>query len=782
MDRVIAWDARGQNHYCKSRNSSDLAGGESYILRAFMSAYHVTKDPYWLRRMSMHTDSLISVSWDFPDTGAYNACYADGFLGWGTRDYSDQYDEYMVHEAHVTTPIAELVAEVYKDSTLWPEFGDRAQTYFAFLADQIAAKWLRLWPGTPPATFRWGQTIREWGGLGYIPNNQYAAFASMLLFLDDVVRTPRYGGLHPGEPPSIYRARAVEMGEYFKRRLTLVPVNDAYLWKYHDTSSGSEDASHANLELELAWYLNERGLVFADLEMHRFARTLTGIMWNKSLTSPAVNYSVGGAGDWSGTDYMWGWSLYGKFDPLLWRVLERYYAGKTNDASPYGIATAARLQRFRDTFLSRGIIVPERLLVIDDGDQVIRPGETATIGVLVRNIGNARDSIAVRIAGFASLVMISGSDSAIVAVDSGGTALAEFQVRAPLDVVTRRVSVTAFVGFLSSTINVTIGFPSAVFIEGTPPQDGVTHNAFYGLLTPVPHRLICADGETLTTATLLRFESVIWRAAWAIPTVQQRDTLAKFMDMGGNLLITGGGVLPEWANRSLEDSVFFARYFKVTGATDVRDSLAGLGASVRPFNPVALTAMGTSQRFLRTSPVVHFDVLRSFAPQNAQVIFAATDAQLKPKVLPDSVGGVGIDSTYNALLFGWDLDDMAPNTTRTVLTYALAWFKSPTSVDLNDTVGPTLAGHIEITAAPNPFNPQTTITARGLTPGVTARLQVTNALGQRCWSEKNTRPGSEWTVRWDGRNAEGRYFGTGTYLVTIEQGATRKTARIQLLR
>jgi hypothetical protein len=155
---------------------------------------------------------------------------------------------------------------------------------------------------------------------------------------------------------------------------------------------------------------------------------------------------------------------------------------------------------------------------------------------------------------------------------------------------------------------------------------------------------------------------------------------------------------------------------------------------------------------------------------------------LKPKVLPDSVGGVGIDSTYNALLFGWDLDDMAPNTTRTVLTYALAWFKSPTSVDLNDTVGPTLAGHIEITAAPNPFNPQTTITARGLTPGVTARLQVTNALGQRCWSEKNTRPGSEWTVRWDGRNAEGRYFGTGTYLVTIEQGATRKTARIQLLR
>jgi len=782
MARMIAWDGKYADSYHRTRDSGTLAWGESYVLRAFMSAYHVTKDPYWLGRVCTHADSLIVYAWDHPDTGYYDPAYADGFLGWGTAHYSDQYDEYMVHEGHVMTPVAELVAEVFKDSTLWEEFGGRAQTYMAFLTDHIAAKWLRLWPGTPPASFKWGLTVREWYGLDYAPHNQYAVFGAMLLFMDDVVRTARYAQLKPGDPPTIYRQRAVEMGEYFKRHLLYLPAYDAYSWKYHD-NSGAEDASHANLELEFAWWLNERDLVFTDLDMQRFARTLTSIMWNKSLTAPAVNMSTAGTGDWSGTDYLWGWSLFGKFDPLLWRILERYYAAKTGDTSPYGMATVARLQRFRDTFLNHGILVPERLSVIDDGDRVIRPGETARIGVTVRNIGNARDSIIVRISGLDPLVIASGTDSVIAAVDSGAATLVEFVVRAPVDVTTKRVSITARVGSLSVTGQVTVGSPSTVFVEGTPPaDDGITHNAFYAALTPPVHRWTWAEGDTFSTAALFRFESVVWRAAWALPTPQQRDTLARFLDMGGNLLITGGGVLPAWITRSPEDSLFFARYFKVTGAVDVHDSLAGLGVSVRPFDPMAFTAMGTSRRYLRSSPVVHFDVLNSFGPPQKQIIFSATDAQFNPKVLPDSIGGVGIDSTYRALLFGWDLDDMSSNTSRTVVTLALTWLRSPTSVRAGEYPRPDAVREIELSVAPNPFNPHTTITARGLKLGEPARISVVNVLGQVCWSTGNPRPGTEWRVMWNGRNLQGEFVGTGTYFVAIEQGDARKATRIQLVR
>jgi len=779
-DRIYAWGAstKDSDAFLKTANSANLAWGESYVLRAFMSAYRLTGDTYWLRRVCTHADSLIAHARDFPEGEYYDPVYADGYLGWGCKNYSDQYDEYMVHDGHVTTPVAAFVAEVYKDSTLWDEFGARAQTYFAFIADNIAAKWLAITPRTSSGT---GETLRLWRGWSFLPHNQYAAFASLLLFLDDAANTPRFAAVHPERVTTVYGQRAREMGTYFRSRLQLNPASNSYSWAYLGYGSG-EDASHANLELELAWWLNERGAVFTDLDMERFARTLTTRMWNKSFNPPLVNKSTEGNDDWTGAEGVWGWSLYSKFDPLLWRILERYYSALPT-VRHHQVATLAHLQRFRDVFLNSGIILPEGVIVIDDGDQVLRPGERAKIGISVRNVGVQRDSAKVWLSQYAPLVIAPGGDTTSVVVEPGASARATFDVQVPGDVATRQITIVGYADFLPATGSVTTGYPDVAFVEGLPGADGLAHNQFYSSLTTVAHRWVHSETDTFTTVALRNFDAIVWRAAWAVPAPQQRDSLAKFLDMGGNLLITGGGVLPAWIGRSTEDSLFFARYFKVTGAIDVYDSLQGLTPSVRAKNPAALSAIGGSKRNFRTSPPIHFDVLHTFAPEDQTIIFAATDAQLVPKMLPDSVGGVGIDSTYNALLFGWDFDDVSSViATKSMITYLLAWFKSPTSVESGGTMRPTPTSALRIVASPNPFNPATTITARGLAQGIAARIAVTNVLGQECWSSTNARPGPEWSVVWNGRNQRGESMGTGTYFVIIEQGDARKATRIQLVR
>ncbi len=82
-----------------------------------------------------------------------------------------------------------------------------------------------------------------------------------------------------------HRERAVAIGRYIKRRLTVTP-EDAWFWGYWlpdapvtepapRTSVKGEDTSHAGLSMRLALELGRDGHVFHDEDMRRFARTVT---------------------------------------------------------------------------------------------------------------------------------------------------------------------------------------------------------------------------------------------------------------------------------------------------------------------------------------------------------------------------------------------------------------------------------------------------------------------------------------------------------------------------
>jgi hypothetical protein len=84
---------------------------------------------------------------------------------------------------------------------------------------------------------------------------------------------------------------------------------------------------------------------------------------------------------------------------------------------------------------------------------------------------------------------------------------------------------------------------------------------------------------------------------------------------------------------------------------------------------------------------------------------------------------------------------------------------------------------------PNPFNPETTIPLRVSTAGGPLRLEVFNAAGQRIRTlVDEVLPAGQRSVSWDGRDSDGRFVSSGTYIYRAITDAGVHTRRMTLLR
>ena len=757
------------DRYYTTTNSGNLAWGESYILRAVMEAYLLTGDRDHLRRMAMHADSLFAVARDVPEgVECDTTIYQDGYLGWGSTAYSDGYDEFIVHDGHFCGPLAQYIAVVFADSTLWEEFGQKAQEHLAFLQQNVVSKWMPYLEGevSYPVTDPWGITMRQWAGLLRVPHNQYSAFGLLLLALDDLTRTPRYQALYPDEEHPEYRRLAVEMGEFFQEYV-VTRANDAYQWTY-GPGDRDEDISHANLELEFVVALHDRGLVFDDADMVGFGRTITRILWNGDLEYPRFAKNVSGNGDDTWSERMWGWGLFGQHYPLAWYLIDRYFQERVYEngetiRTSYVLVAMARLQRTRQSFLSGGLLMPVGFEVNDeDGDGLVRPGESAEIGIHVRNFGFSADSSWVRIGDLAPLQSAVGAESLLVRVEPGSTEVASLGVFGPPELQTAGLTMKLQAGYYELPADVAVGAPSVMFVQGVaPPADHGHEDAFFSslYLSEPPHRLYYKCDSSLTPQALNNYRVVIWRCGRALPSTDEIGMLADYLDRGGHLVLTGGGVFREIIQRSEEDSLFMVNYLRITNAYDVTDSLEGLSVTVGATSSSRFTGIGSSSMPLRTTTEtgarpVPCDVFETSGPDDQTVTIAAKDGAGTVRALPTSIAGLGVDSTYHAVVLGWDFDDMYSTTVDPLMLIlsALSWLESPTSVSRDDALHP---AELAVDPFPNPFNPVTNLRISGLELGKPALVIVTNVLGQRVDSMTLMPTAGEHTIQWEPRTSSG---------------------------
>jgi len=786
---VATWDANYADAHYRAMDSGTLAWGEAYILRAFMAAYRLTADPYWLGRVADHADSILANARDIPAEGVYDSVYADGRRGWGTGTYSDQgYDEYMVHDGHFCTPIAAYTAEVHNNPDLWDEFGARATAHFDTLLTHVVNKWLNVLKADRGT----GITLREFGGFEHMPHNQYAAFGSLLLFVDDTITSPRWMALHPVTPGNevSYLPWAIEMGAFFKDDLR-IDADDAYRWGYWP-GGGSEDISHANLTLEFAWHLHERGLVFDTTDVRRFANTMTRAMWNGDLVDVGLNKYNTAGDDFVWTSYTWGWSLFTAADPLLWHVLNNDFRHKANITSPYQLTAALRLERLRPWVRATagGAIFPTDLHLDDDGDQVLRHLEGAHFNITFTNLGITRDSAEVHFPNYNWFSgLVEGAPSGHIALDPDSSTVYPLTALGLHDVEPNSRPFTVEVGHLSRTFVIPVGNPDFLAVNGAAPGD-LPYDPDVGYYLP-EGRLdwTHAASDTLSATALGNFRTLYWRAAYALPTPGERDAIASFLDAGGNLLLTGGGgTLAQWAHRSEQDSLFFVNYLGITNVADVGDSIAGMDVEFEVIDANAFTGAGSRGRSLGTAewPVRRIEVMGTTADSAYTVVLRLEHpgTGAAPK-LPHTVVGLGVERTYNAIVLGFDHAQIVPAlATYHALRAAFDWLETPTAIQ--GEASSIRKDELRIGAWPNPFNSRTTIAVRGLEVGSTASVTVVAATGQTVVRRHVVPTGDSLLVPWDGRDDSGRSLGSGTYLVTVTQrvGATvrRSVTRVSLLR
>lgn len=270
-------NASGGDWYIDQNNeTAQLAWGESYVLWSLAAMARATDQPLYFDRLARHLDALLLQRDDARGVADYR-----GISGacWRNTSYQPQGQPYCyaVHSGMLIYPMAEfarLVADWrHRDALAYDgqTYAAKAAAYTAAAAETVAYH-DDEWDPAGYYVFRGDATFLEYAGVDQ-PLNQSNAMGLALLVLHDVTGDPAY------------RDKAVALAERFKAQLTL-GADDAYLWNYWGGAyaGDGEDISHAAINVEFAVRAAERGLVFTDGDVDRFANTFLARIYRDDAT------------------------------------------------------------------------------------------------------------------------------------------------------------------------------------------------------------------------------------------------------------------------------------------------------------------------------------------------------------------------------------------------------------------------------------------------------------------------------------------------------------------
>lgn len=325
----------GKGYSEETNDNGQLAWAESYILLAYMEMYRATRDRDYLRRLVEHFDRVLR---NRDDVRGISDTYAGRPLaGWGAVKYSKgKWHVWIVHTGMITLGPAEFVRMVKADRWLQREFGAKGQEYRRRIEECIrdADQYWRNGPARDEGYY-YSPHLQN-----VLPLNQQNAMGSVLI---EMWRAT--GNL-------IYRDKAERLARFFRNRLrTGDPrlYDWAYWPKLDADDRGSEDISHASLNVDFAVRCIAEGFVFNRRDAERFANT-----WLIKVSRPDGTWAGEVSGREDGAEYMPGaggiWLglcrvLPRKVAGLLYSDIQRAYAGKESLTASQMLGVA-RLLRY----------------------------------------------------------------------------------------------------------------------------------------------------------------------------------------------------------------------------------------------------------------------------------------------------------------------------------------------------------------------------------------------------------------------------------------------------
>ncbi len=257
MDRRIN-DGQG---YCASlNNGGELAWGEGYILRGYVDMYRATGERLYLDSLVEQFERVLRNRDDVRHVRDYYR--RKPIAGWGSTEYSDnRWHVWAVHTGMICLGPAEFIELVRNVTPLRHTYGAKADEFLQRIKECVA---------THDQDWRDGPAQDEGyysdPSVGPLPLNQQNALGSVEVELYLITRDHRY------------RDRAVKLANYMKHRLRRTP-DGAFDWAYwpkpDGSSNGSEDISHAAINVTFAEKCRFAHIVFDQRDMAAFARTWT---------------------------------------------------------------------------------------------------------------------------------------------------------------------------------------------------------------------------------------------------------------------------------------------------------------------------------------------------------------------------------------------------------------------------------------------------------------------------------------------------------------------------
>jgi hypothetical protein len=281
--------------------------------------------------------------------------------------------------------------------------------------------------------------------------------------------------------------------------------------------------------------------------------------------------------------------------------------------------------------------------------------------------------------------------------------------------------------------------------------------------------------------------AIVWftgNATSNIISPAEQDSLAAFLDRGGNLFLTGQNIT-EFLDAS--GSSFLDNYLYAAHEGNVAYFM-GLGVWNNPVTGFLedFVTSGSGGANNQTSR----DDLIPTAPAEEFIFYVLHPGDLTP------LGTAALyvdDDTYKAVLMGFGFEaianaagDPTRATREETMLAILNWFDGISGIGDGDGPG----GGLALPRAfalhqnyPNPFNPQTTIQLDKSKGSEKVTLTVYNLRGQLMIEllDKELEPGL-YTVQWDGRDQKGRSVPSGIYLYNLTWGDRTSTRKMVVLK
>ncbi len=244
-----------------------MAWTRSPILDSYVLMYEATKDTYYLDKLVLQIDDIISLR---DDNILYEDYNGESLPGWSSKAYTTNGEgmRFVVHSGVITYPMVKFAKIVYSNPSLYKSYNSKADFYLQSVNEVVDAhesEWV-TGPNEIAADDEGYYIFPEDSPVNnpglYIPHNQQLAMARTLLVFPQ-------------------NDRAEKIGKIFKGDLENY-LENSYVWHYwwgeeglDITNSKYEDTGHGGLDIRFALDAHENGLLFGENNLRKFSRTFT---------------------------------------------------------------------------------------------------------------------------------------------------------------------------------------------------------------------------------------------------------------------------------------------------------------------------------------------------------------------------------------------------------------------------------------------------------------------------------------------------------------------------